>query len=227
MQLKNLPAEHRPREKLLRLGPGTLSDAELLALLLRTGIAGTHVMALAHQLLDPAQGFNGLAGLLGASGDKLKVIKGLGPAKRAELQAVLELAKRAMAEKLRQSPTFDSPAAVKHYLQLHLAHKPHEVFAVMFLNTQNQLIALEEMFRGTLNQTSVYPREVLVRALHHHAQAVVLAHNHPSGKVDPSQADERLTQTLKTALALVDIRVLDHIIVAPGQATSMAESGLL
>jgi DNA repair protein RadC len=227
MQLKNLPPEHRPREKLLRLGPTALSDAELLALLLRTGIAGTDVLTLSKQLLDPVQGFAGVAGLLGASEDRLKAIKGLGPAKCAELQAVLELAKRAMAEKLRESPSFESPAAVKQYLQLHLAHKPHEVFAVMFLNTQHKLIALEEMFRGTLNQTSVYPREVLVRALHHHAQAVVLAHNHPSGLAQASRADEHLTQTLKSALALVDIRILDHIIVAPGQATSMAESGLL
>lgn len=227
MQFKNLPKEHRPREKLLRLGPSALSDAELLALLLRTGIKGTDVVTLAQRLLDPLRGFSGIAGLLGASDEHLKSIKGIGPAKCAELQAVLELAKRAMAEQLRQNPSFESPSAVKHYLQLHLAHKPHEVFAVMFLNTQHQLIALEEMFRGTLNQTSVYPREVLVRALHHHAHAVVLAHNHPSGRAQASRADEHLTQTLKSALALVDIRILDHIIVAPGQATSMAESGLL
>lgn len=227
MQLKSLPLEHRPREKLLSLGPAALSDAELLALLLRTGIQGKNVVTLAQDLLDTQTGFGGIAGLLGASSQQLAGIKGLGPAKRAELQAVLELAKRAMAEQLRQRPLFESPQAVMQFLQLHLAHKPHEVFAVMFLDTQNQLIAIEEMFRGTINQASVYPREVLVRALFHHASAVVLAHNHPSGKAEPSRADEQLTQTLKSALALVDIRVLDHIIVARGAATSMAESGLL
>ena len=141
--------------------------------------------------------------------------------------AVLELARRALAQQLREREVFGSPNAVKHYLQLHLAAKGHEVFAVLFLDAQNRLLGMEELFRGTLTQTSVYPREVVLRALHHQAAGVVLAHNHPSGSVQPSRADEALTQTLKTTLALVDVRVLDHVIVAPGQALSMAEEGLL
>src|SRR5512139_273482 len=227
MPLKDLPPDARPREKLLARGPGALSDAELLALLLRTGLAGKGVLQLAQELLDAKTGFGGMAGLLHASADDLERIKGLGPAKRAELVAVLELARRALAEQLRERAALDTPQAVKDYLQLHLAHKKHESFAVLFLDNQHKLLALEELFRGTLAQTSVYPREVVLRALHHHAAAVVLAHNHPSGTVQPSRADEALTQALKAALALVDVRVLDHVIVAPGLALSMAEQGLL
>ncbi len=227
MPLKDLPPDARPREKLLARGPGALSDAELLALLLRTGLAGKGVLQLAQELLDDTTGFGGMAGLLHATADDLKRIKGLGPAKRAELVAVLELARRAMAEQLKERAALDTPEAVKHYLQLHLGAKKHEVFAVLFLDSQHRLLALEELFRGTLSQTSVYPREVVLRALHHHAAAVVLAHNHPSGTVLPSRADEALTQALKAALALVDVRVLDHVIVAPGQALSMAEKGLV
>lgn len=225
MALRDLPAEARPREKLLARGADALADAELLALLLRTGIQGKSVLQLAQQLLDE---FKGLSGLLHAGADDLKRIKGLGgTAKRAELMAVLALARRAMAEGLREQEAFSSPGAVREFLQLQLASRTHEVFAVMFLNTQNRLIAFEEMFRGTLTQTSVYPREVAVRALHHHAAAVVLAHNHPSGSVQPSRADEALTQALKAALALVDVRVLDHVVVAPGASLSFAEHGLI
>jgi len=236
MPLKDLPADARPREKLLARGPGALSDAELLAILLRTGIKGKGVLQMADELLQLKNnsascsmdgGFGGISGLLNATAVDLKRVKGLGPAKRAEIMAVLELARRAMGEQLRERTAFADPAAVKHYLQLHLASKPHEVFAVLFLDAQNRLLVMEELFRGTLTQTSVYPREVVVRALHHHASAAVLAHNHPSGEVQPSQADEALTRTLKAALALVDVRVIDHIIVAPGQALSMAERGLL
>lgn len=225
MALKDLPADARPREKLLARGPAALSDTELLALLLRTGTAGRGVFQMASEVLDR---FHGLAGLLHAPGEQLKVVKGLGgTAKRAELMAVLELARRAMAEQLKEREVFGSPDAVKNYLQLQLACKPHEVFAALFLDAQNKLIAMEELFRGTLTQTSVYPREVVLKSLQHHAAAVVLAHNHPSGTVQPSRADEALTQALKAALALVDVRVLDHVIVAPGQALSMAEKGLL
>ena len=225
MSLKDLPADARPREKLLARGPGALSDAELLALLLRTGTAGRGVLQMAQELLDA---FGGIAGLLHAGADDLKRVKGLGgSAKRAELIAVLELARRALAEQLKARAAFDSASAVKDYLRLQLAARPHEVFAALFLDSQHRLIALEELFRGTLTQTSVYPREVVLRALHHHAAAVVLAHNHPSGSVQPSRADEAITQTLKAALALVDVRVLDHVIVAPGKALSMAESGLV
>jgi DNA repair protein RadC len=216
----------------LARGPGALSDVELLALLLRTGIQGKGVLQMAHELLqiksaDNPNGFDGFAGLLHASANDLKGVKGLGPAKRAELLGVLELARRATAQQLRERTVFATPEAVKHYLQLHLAAKAHEVFAVMFLDVQNRLLAMEELFRGTITQTSVYPREVVLRALHHQASAVVLAHNHPSGTVQPSRADEHLTQTLKTTLALIDVRVLDHVIVAPGLALSMAEQGLL
>ena len=223
MDIKDLPPEVRPREKLLARGPQALSDVELLAIVLRTGFAGKPVFALAAELLEGA----GLAGLLQCDAQDLSRIKGLGPAKRAELLAVFELARRALAERLRERQAFESPGAVRQYLQLHLAHKPHEVFAVMFLDSQNRLLALEELFRGTLSQTSVYPREVVLRALHHHCAGVVLAHNHPSGSVQPSRADEALTRSLKASLALVDVRVLDHIIVGQGQALSMAEQGLL
>jgi DNA repair protein RadC len=235
MPLKDLPSDAQPREKLLARGPAALADAELLAILLRTGIVGKGVLQMAQELLDAPRtdaatgrlsgGFGGIAGLLQASPADLERVKGLGPAKRAELVAVLELARRALAQQLRERPVFDSPDTVKQYLQLHLAAKGHEVFAVLFLDSQNRLLALEELFRGTLSQTSVYPREVVLRALHHGAAAVVLAHNHPSGSVEPSRADEALTHTLRTTLALVDVRVLDHVIVAPGQTLSMAEKG--
>ena len=222
--LKSLPSDARPREKLLTRGPSALSDAELLAILLRTGIAGKGVLHMAQELLDT---FGGIGGLLHTSADGLKAIKGLGPAKRAEVVAVLELARRALSQVLQEKALFDSPKAVREYLQLQLGAKQHEVFAVLFLDSQNRLIALEELFRGTLSQTSVYPREVVLRALHHHAAAVVLAHNHPSGTAQPSRADEALTQSLKAALALVDVRVLDHFIVTRDQAASMAEMGLI
>jgi len=224
MSLKDLPAALRPREKLLAQGPGALADAELLALLLRTGLKGVGVLALADQLL---QAFGGLPGLLNAGPDDLKRVKGLGPAKRAELTAVLELARRSLARQLEQQPVFDTPDRVKNYLRLQLGARPHEVFAVLFLDAQNQLLKMEEMFRGTLTQTSVYPREVVKRALGLNAAAVVFAHNHPSGVAEPSRADEYLTQTLKSALALVDVRVLDHLVVGRRDVVSFAERGLL
>lgn len=226
--LRALPAEARPREKLLARGPAALSDAELLALLLRTGLPGKNVLLLAQELV---QRFGGIAGLLNTPADALRAVKGLGPAKRAELQAelqaVLELARRALRQPLRERAVFDSPSAVGEFLQLQLGARPHEVFAVLFLDAQHRLIELEELFRGTLTQASVYPREVVLRALHHHAAAVVLAHNHPSGVAQPSRADELLTQNLKAALALVDVRVLDHVIVAAGGWRSMADLGLV
>jgi DNA repair protein RadC len=191
--------------------------------LLRTGMAGKNVFQLSEELLGP----DGIAGLLQATAQSLQLVKGLGPAKQAELLAVFELARRALSQRLKEREAFQTPNAVKQYLQLQLAHKNHEVFAVLFLDSQNRMLAMEELFRGTLSQTSVYPREVVMRALHHQAAAVVLSHNHPSGSVQPSRADEHLTQTLKASLALVDVRVLDHIIVGQGQALSMAESGLM
>ena len=222
--MKDLPADQRPREKLQARGPGALADAELLAVLLRTGYKGCGVLTLAQQVLD---GCGGFAGLLNAEPAKLKAIKGLGPAKRAELLAVMETARRALAQQMAAAPVFDSPGRVKDYLGLQLGGRPQEVFAVLFLDGQHRLLRLEEMFHGTLTQTSVYPREVLRRALALNAAAVVLAHNHPSGVAEPSRADEYLTQTLKTALQLIDVRVLDHIIVGQGQVVSLAERGLL
>lgn len=223
MNLLDLPLAVRPREKLLAFGPETLSDSELLAVLLGTGTAGTGVMDMAQGLLEE---FDGLAGLLNADSSSLGKVRGLGgQAKRSQLLAVLEMAKRVIAEPLRKRPVIDSFEALKHYVQLQLGKRGHEVFAVIFLDNQHRLIVLEEMFRGTINQTSVYPREVVARALHHEAAVVVLAHNHPSGHVQPSRADETLTSTLRAALGLVDIRVLDHVIVGPGQSLSMVQEG--
>lgn len=199
-----------------------LTDAELLCLWLRAGVPGHPASAVAQELLAR---FGGLAGLLHASAEQLPPF--LGSSRRLALQAVLELARRVLAQQLREREVFASPDAVKQYLQLQLAAKQREEFAVLFLDAQNRLIELQLMFRGTLTQTSVYPREIVAEALKLGAAAVILAHNHPSGTVQPSRADEALTQTLKAALALVDVRVLDHIIVAPGAALSMAERGLL
>ena len=224
MLLKDLPAAARPREKLLALGPAALADAELVALLLRTGLPGVSVLQLAQQLLDR---FGGIPGLLHTDAASLTDVKGLGPAKRAELAAVIELARRALAQQLRQSPVFDAPQKVKHFLQLQLGTREHEVFAVLFLDAQHRLLKFDEMFRGTLTQTSVYPREVVKRALELGRAAVILAHNHPSGAAEPSRADEYLTQTLMTALQLIDVRVLDHLVIGHGEVVSFAERGLL
>ena len=224
MVLKDIPAGARPREKLLAHGAASLADAELIALLLRTGFKGCSVLQLAQTMLDH---FGGMQGLLHARADDLKPIKGLGPAKRAEIAAVVELARRALAQELTHRPVFDAPAKVKSYLQLQLGAREFEVFAVMFLDAHSRLIKLEEMFRGTITQTSVYPREVVKRALDIGAAAVILAHNHPSGAAEPSKADEYLTQTLTSALKLVDVRVLDHFVVGAHDVVSFAERGLL
>ena len=224
MLLKDLPQDARPREKLLARGPGALSDAELLALLLRTGLPGKNALQMGQELLST---FGGVSGLLNTSAEALKKIKGLGPAKRAEIVAVLELARRALASQLQEKTIFSNPQAIRDYLQLQLGSREHEIFAVLFLDASHRLIVLEEMFRGTLTQTSVYPREVVVRALALNAANVVLAHNHPSGTAQASRADEAITQTLKAALALIDVRVLDHFIVTRTAAVSMAEMGLI
>ena len=224
MVLKDIPPDARPREKLLALGPAALADAELVALLLRTGLPGLSVLQLAQQLLDH---FGGLAGLLHAGPADLKRIKGLGPAKRAEMAAVIELARRSLSNELTQRPALDVPAKVKEFLRLQLGGYEHEVFAVLFLDARSQLLKLEEMFRGTLTQTSVYPREIVKRALELQASAVILAHNHPSGVAEPSRADEYLTQTLISALKLVDVRVLDHMVVGESAVISFAERGLM
>ena len=230
MSLHHLPASLRPREKLHKHGPEALTDTELLAILLRTGLRGKDVLQLADELLhlphgSTDAGFDGLAGLLNANDAELARVKGLGPAKRAELQAVLELARRVLLQRMRERPLLDSPDAVRDHLRLRLGALPHEVFVLLLLDAQHRLITLEQLFRGTLTQTSVYPREVVQRALHHGAAAVVLAHNHPSGQAAPSQADVTLTQTLKAALGLVDVRVLDHLVITADHAYSMAEHG--
>ncbi|MBV8604329.1 MAG: DNA repair protein RadC [Pelomonas sp.] len=224
MALADLPPAARPREKLLARGPQALADAELLALLLRTGLPGRPVLQLAQGLLDA---FGGWPGLLHADPAALAGVPGLGPAKRAEIAAVLEIARRALDHQLRATPVLDSPAAVRDYVNLHLARHGHEVFAVLFLDAQMRLLRLEPMFRGSLSQTSVYPREVVKRALELGAASVILAHNHPSGVAEPSRADAQLTARLRDALALVEVRVLDHLVAAQGQTVSMAERGLL
>ncbi len=222
--MKDLPAAMRPREKLQALGPSALADAELLALLLRTGMKGLGVLQMAEKVLAELGGFGGL---LNADATQLKGLKGLGPAKRAELLAVMEMARRGLRSTLEAQPVFSSPQAVKDYLQMRLGALPHEVFAVVFLDAQHRLLACEELFRGSLTQTSVYPREVVKRTLELNAGSVILAHNHPSGVLEPSRADELLTQTLKSSLNLIDVKVLDHVVVGRGGALSFAERGLI
>jgi DNA repair protein RadC len=224
MPLKDLPADARPREKLLSRGANALSDAELLALLLRTGIEGKNVVALAQEIVDS---FGGISGLLHADAKSLKSIKGLGPAKQAELQAVLELSRRALAQQMTQRPIFDTPSTLLDFVRLQIGSKAYESFMVIFIDATQKLIAYEELFRGTLSTTSVYPREVALRALHHHAAGVILAHNHPSGAVLPSHQDMALTSKLKAALGLLDIVVMDHVIVSQTEAFSMAAEGVL
>jgi DNA repair protein RadC len=225
MAITDWPDDERPRERLLARGAAALSDAELLAIFLRVGMKGKSAVDLARELI---QRFGSLNRLFVASLDEFAAVPGMGPAKFTQLQAVLEMSRRALAEQMKQGSAFASPDAVRDYLRLHLAGLAHEVFFALWLDAQNRLIASEELFRGTLTQTSVYPREVVKKALWRNAAAVVLAHNHPSGVSEPSAADEVLTRELKQALALVDVRVLDHFIVA-GQSPplSFAERGLL
>jgi DNA repair protein RadC len=224
MAISDWPESERPREKLLKNGAAHLSDAELLAIFLRTGMAGKSAVDLARELLT---GFHGLTGLFSAEQSAFCQVRGMGPAKYAQLQAVLEMARRALAEKMKNGDAMSSPESVRDYLRLTLQGKKHEIFVGIFLDAQNRTIAAEELFKGTLTQTSVYPREVVKRALHHNAAAIIFAHNHPSGLAEPSRADEILTQSLKQALALVDVNVLDHFIVGAGSAMSFAERGLI
>jgi DNA repair protein RadC len=221
MAISDWPAGERPRERLLAHGAAALSDAELLAVILRTGLPGKNAVELGRELLTD---FKSLAGLLGAD---LSGVKGLGPAKRALFAAAMELVRRCLREEMRAESALTSPGAVRDYLRLSIAAQPHEVFVCLWLDAQHRVIACEELFRGTLTQTSVYPREIVKAALAANAAAVIFAHNHPSGAAQPSQADELLTRNLKEALALVDVQVLDHFIVAGNQAISFAERGLL
>jgi DNA repair protein RadC len=223
MAISDWPVAERPRERLLAKGAAILSDAELLAVLLRTGLRGKSAVELARELLEQ---FDGLTGLFSA-GDELAKVKGLGAAKRAQFAAAIELARRSIEEKLQSGAALTSPGAVRDYLRLALGGKPHEVFVCIWLDAQHRVIKFDEPFRGTLTQTSVYPREIVKAALKANAAAVIFAHNHPSGAAQPSQADELLTRNLKEALALVDVKVLDHFIVAGNHALSFAERGLL
>jgi DNA repair protein RadC len=224
MAITDWPLQERPRERLLAQGSASLADAELLAILLRTGVKGKSAVDLARQLLAR---FGSVSALLEAGPASLADIPGLGQAKLAQLQAALELARRALREDLSSRDALSSPRAVRDYLRLVLSGREHEVFVVLLLDAQHRVIANEELFRGTLTQTSVYPREVVKCALRHNCAAVIFAHNHPSGVAEPSHADELLTRSLKAALALVDVQVLDHFIVAGTRTLSFAERGLL
>lgn len=224
MAITDWPEEQRPRERLIKHGAAILSDSELLAVFLRVGVAGKSAVDLAR---DMVQHFGSLNGLFAASLNDFSKLNGLGPAKYAQLQAVLELAKRSLSEELQAGVTLSSPQAVKQYLQLLLGGKAYESFAVLFLDVKNRLIASEELFRGTLTHTSVYPREIVKVALTHNAASVILAHNHPSGTPEPSAADHTLTQALKQALGLIDVRVLDHFVVAGKHVYSFTEHGQL
>jgi DNA repair protein RadC len=224
MAITEWPVDDRPREKLLAKGPESLSDAELVAIFIRTGIRGRNAVELARDVLTRC---GSLSALLGADHRAFCEIAGLGDAKYAQLQAALEMGRRALRETLERGTVLGSPQAVRDYLRLKLHARPHEVFVGVFLDAQNRVIAVEELFRGTLTQTSVFPREIVKRALHYNAAAIIFAHNHPSGVAEPSRADEALTQTLKHTLALVDVKVLDHFVVGADAAMSFAERGLL
>jgi DNA repair protein RadC len=223
MAISQWAPEERPRERLLASGAGALSDAELVAVLLRTGVRGKSAVDLARELLVK---YDGITKLLNA-GSQLTQVNGLGPAKTAQFAAAVELARRAAEEKLREASALTSPGAVRDYLRLAIGGRPHEVFICIWLDAQHRVIKFDEPFRGTLTQTSVYPREIVKAALACNAAAVIFAHNHPSGVAQPSQADELLTANLKEALALIEVKVLDHFIIAGNQAISFAERGLL
>jgi DNA repair protein RadC len=224
MPISHWPLAERPREKLCAQGPASLSDAELLAIFLRTGVRGKTAVDLARELLRE---YGSLRALLEAERAQLCRSPGLGIAKYVQLQAVLELGRRHLRETLTRGAALGNPADTKNFLTAHLRDRPHEIFACLFLDTRHRVIAFEEMFRGTIDGASVHPREIVKRALAHNAAALILAHNHPSGVAEPSQSDQRLTQRLREALQLVDIRVIDHLVVGDGQIASFAELGLL
>ena len=222
MSIRDWPAAERPREKLLQHGSGSLSDAELLAIFLRTGVSGKSAVDLARHLLSE---FGSLRALLEADLRAFCRQLGLGPAKFSQLQAVLEMSRRHLAERLRRESALESPQAVRDYFKALLRHEPHEVFGCLFLDTRHRMLAFEVLFRGSIDSASVYPRQVVKRALAHNAAAVIFCHNHPSGISDPSQADRTLTKRLIQALDLIEVRVLDHFIVGDGQPLSMVERG--
>lgn len=224
MAITHWPADERPREKLLARGPASLSDAELLAIFLRTGLPGLTAVDLARTLLAE---HGSLRRLLDADARRFCASPGLGLAKYAQLQAVLEMVRRYLRENLQRGDALRNPADTRDFLTAQLRDLPHEVFACLFLDTRHRVIAFEEVFRGTIDGASVHPREIVKLALGHNAAALIFAHNHPSGIAEPSQADLRLTRRLREALQLVDIRVIDHLIIGDGAALSFAEQGLL
>ncbi|WP_281645766.1 DNA repair protein RadC [Parendozoicomonas sp. Alg238-R29] len=224
MAITDWPADERPREKLLLKGATSLSDAELLAIFLRTGLPGCSAVDLARELLS---GFGGLRALLQAEKNTFCRHRGLGTAKFAQLQAVLEMSRRHQKEILFKESALTSPDHTRAYLQIHLRDKCAECFCCLFLDNRHQPLAFEELFQGTIDGAAVYPREVVRRALAHNAAAIVFAHNHPSGIAEPSEADVRITRRLVDALALVDVRVLDHMVVGDGVTVSLAERGLM
>jgi len=224
MSMAGRAASERPRERLLAQGPQALSDAELVALFIGTGVRGQSALDVARELLAR---FGRVSRLLSAAKREVDSVPGVGAAKYAQIAAVMELARRALAEEMRARDSLTSPAAVRGYLRLRMQHLGHECFYCVCLDAQNRVIEASELFRGTLTQTSVYPREVVKHALAHNAASVILAHNHPSGVAEPSIQDQALTRTLSEALALVDVKVLDHFIVAPGACLSFAERGLM
>lgn len=224
MAITDWPEGERPREKLLASGAQSLSDAELIAIFLRVGVTGKSAVDLARDLLNR---FGSLNGIFSASLTEISQVHGMGESKFCQLQAIFEMSQRALNEEMQVRDVLSSPKQVRNYLTLALRNLSREVFMVLFLDATNRVIAHEILFEGSLMQTSVYPREVVKRALHHHAAAVIFAHNHPMGAAEPSRADETLTQTLKEALALLDIRVLDHFIVAGNHVLSFSERGLL
>lgn len=224
MTIKDWPEQLRPREKLLKKGPQSLSDAELLAIFLRTGVTGKSAVELATDLLKH---FGGLRAILAANQAQFCEAKGLGEAKYTQLQAVLEMANRHLGETLERSDPLESPETTKRFLQSKLRHYQKEVFGCLFLDNQHRVILFEELFFGTIDSASVHPREVVKRSLHHNAAALIFCHNHPSGVAEPSASDRSITAKLISALDLIDVRVLDHMIVGDAEIVSMAERGLL
>lgn len=224
MAITDWPAAERPREKLLQQGAESLTDAELLAIFLRTGVVGKTAVDLARELLDE---FGGLRGLLLADQQHFCQGLGLGAAKFAQLQAVLEMSRRHLQESIRRGCVLESPQVVRHYLQTQLRDHPSEVFVALFLDNRHRLIRYEELFHGTIDGASVYPREVVRKAMTYNAAALIVAHNHPSGVAEPSQADRHITERLRQALELIDVRLLDHMVIGDGEVRSFAEMGYL
>jgi len=224
MSIRDWPAAERPRERLLELGAASLSDAELLAIFLRTGVAGKSAVDLARHLLNQ---FDGLRGLLDADLATFSSNLGLSSAKFAQLQAVMEMSRRHMAESLKRDSALESPAQVRNYLKARLRHEPHEVFGCLFLDNKHRVLCFEVLFHGSINTAHVHPRQVVKRAMVHNAASLILCHNHPSGITDASQADIELTKRLKDALWLIDVKVLDHVIIGDGDPLSMVECGLM